>query len=104
MHEKNIIKLKVSGKKCFQPIHINWSNRKRGKVALTNMNIAATITTFKAKKNSCSNTYAFEYKKIPHKTSEPPRNKQTKILHINKILEYSPKKKAANAIAEYSTL
>jgi hypothetical protein len=34
----------------------------------------------------------------------PPKKKITNKLAINKILAYSPKKKAANKIAEYSTL
>jgi hypothetical protein len=34
----------------------------------------------------------------------PPKKKITNKLDISKILEYSPKKKAANIIAEYSTL
>jgi hypothetical protein len=41
----------------------------------------------------------FVIKKLP-----PPKKKITDKLDINKILAYSPRKKAANIIAEYSTL
>jgi hypothetical protein len=54
-----------------------------------------------------------EFNRIPKKAllvcliikqSPPPKKKITKRLDINKILAYSPKKKAANKIPEYSTL
>jgi len=38
------------------------------------------------------------------KKSQPPKNKIIKRPDIKKILEYSPKKKAANKIPEYSIL
>jgi hypothetical protein len=41
--------------------------------------------------------------KIPKKP-QPPKNKIINKLDIKKILEYSPKKKAANNMPEYSTL
>jgi hypothetical protein len=42
---------------------------------------------------------SFVKKKCP-----PPKKKVTNKLDINKIFVYSPKKKAANIMAEYSTL
>lgn len=38
------------------------------------------------------------------KSSQPPKKRITNILDIKRILEYSPKKKRANIIPEYSTL
>jgi hypothetical protein len=38
------------------------------------------------------------------KKSQPPKNKIIKRPDIKKMLEYSPKKKAANKIPEYSIL
>ena len=53
--ETKNIKPKVKGKKIFQPKIINWSNRYRGKLALTKINKKTTKTTFKLKINSESN-------------------------------------------------
>jgi len=38
------------------------------------------------------------------KKFQPPKNNIIKTLDIKNILEYSPKKKAANSIPEYSIL
>jgi hypothetical protein len=38
------------------------------------------------------------------KKSQPPKNKIMKRADIKKIFEYSPRKKAANNIPEYSML
>ena len=43
-------------------------------------------------------------KKIGIIGSQPPKNKMTIRIDINKILLYSPKKNKANKVDEYSTL
>ena len=43
---------KTIGKKIFQPININWSNRNLGKLARINTKINATKIIFKPKKKS----------------------------------------------------
>jgi hypothetical protein len=48
----------------------------------------------------------FDENKLKSKISNnpPAKNKMTNKLDISKIFVYSPKKKAAKVIAEYSTL
>jgi hypothetical protein len=87
-------KPKENGKNTFHPITINWSNLYRGTFARTNINQNAINTILIEKINSG---------KIPKKP-QPPKNKITKRADIRNIFEYSPKKKAANNIPEYSTL
>jgi hypothetical protein len=103
---KNKTKPNVKGKKIFQPININWSNLNLGKLALTNIKRKVTIIVLNAKKNSWlkqTNKIFLEKKfKFILTTSinPPPKKKITNKLDINKILVYSPRKKAAKVIAE----
>lgn len=99
----------VNGKKIFQPICINWSNLNRGKLALTKINKNVTTIDLKVKVI----IHQKEFSTIPNKELfvclvikkwPPPKKKITNKLDINKILAYSPKKKAANRMPEYSTL
>jgi hypothetical protein len=90
-------------------MYINWSNLNLGKFALTKINIKAIKIVFN--ENIKTQTKLFNnilvgkiqiylmIKKLP-----PDKKKITNKLDISKILAYSPKKKAANRIAEYSTL
>jgi len=88
---------------------INWSNRNLGKFALTKIkkkvipiDLIAKIKTHPVEFIAVLNNVpvnCFVTKQLP-----PPKKKITHKLDISKILAYSPKKKAANIIAEYSTL
>ncbi len=105
--EKKNKKPKTSGKKIFQPIYINWSNRNLGKFALTKINKNVIIIVLIEK----TRTHTVDSIKIPsgkiycnNKEFPPERKKITNKEDINKIFAYSPKKNAANIIAEYSTL
>jgi hypothetical protein len=63
------------------------------------------VIVFSEKKNSCSKDIKILLKfKLKFLDNPPPKNNITNKLDINKILVYSPKKKAAKVIAEYSTL
>ena len=97
---------KTRGKNIFQPMYINWSNRNLGKFALKKINKNVIIIVFI--ENTKTHIVAtkivdgkihFNKKKFP-----PERKKITNKEDINKIFAYSPRKKAANMIAEYSTL
>ncbi len=87
-------KPKTNGKKTFHPMIINWSNLYLGTFARTKIKRNATNTIFKEKINSG---------KISKKL-QPPKNKIINKVDIRKIFEYSPRKKAANNIPEYSIL
>lgn len=116
--EKKKTKPKVMGKKIFQPMYINWSNRKRGKFARTKINKKVMQITLIAKINSRYNfginkvlmlkilNSWWLVQKISKKKifSEAPIKNTTNKEDIKSILLYSPKKKAAKVIPEYSTL
>lgn len=112
--EKKNTNPKLIGKKTFQPINISWSKRNLGKFARTKIKRNTNIKTLVLKQNNWIKTNielppimcwkgAIKKGNGP-KSAPPPKNKHVNKLHINKILEYSPKKKAANVNAEYSTL
>lgn len=99
-----------NGKKIFQPITINWSKRYRGTLALIKINQVAINTTLIEKTSSGKiETNKKSYSPIGKTNfgkigSQPPKNRITKKEDIRSILEYSPKKNAANKIPEYSIL
>ena len=77
----------VKGKIINQPNLNNWSYLKRGKVALTQININKTNKNFKLNQiqpGKCKNANI---------GIQPPKYKKTNKADINKILLYSAKKK-----------
>jgi hypothetical protein len=106
---KKKIKLKLKGKNTFHPIYINWSKRNLGKFALIKIKIKVVKITFRDKEKVYSKLLLnipspLEYWVLYISTDPPPKKKITNRLDISKMLEYSPKKKPAKAIPEYSTL
>jgi hypothetical protein len=92
---------KVSGRKHFHPIFISWSYLYLGKPALANIkNITPIIILMLSQK--------LPGKELNGNTSkggsQPPKNSKVANVLINNMLAYSPRKKSANVIAEYSTL
>ena len=87
-------KPKAKGKKTFHPITINWSNLYLGTLARIKINIKETATILIENINSGSTPKKFQ----------PPKNKIMNKADIKNIFEYSPKKKVANKIPEYSIL
>jgi len=94
--EKKNTNPNVIGKKIFQPIPINWSKRNRGKFARTKINknvIIITLNPNNKDSNILESTKLYDQSEIP---DPPPKKKIINKQLINKILAYSPKKKAAN--------
>ena len=90
-----------NGRKDFQPICINWSYLYLGNAALVKIKNITPITILR------------ESQKLPGRTvtgklciigNQPPKNNIDEKALIKSIFAYSPKKKRANVIAEYSTL
>ena len=78
------------GNKIVQLFIISWSKRNRGKDARTKTIELAIIKIFKIK--------------IIEEKYHPPKNNKTISVENKSIDEYSPKKKKAKTIPEYSTL
>ena len=92
---------KVSGRKHFHPMFISWSYLYLGRPALANM------------KNITPAIILMLNQKLPGKIlngdtskggSQPPKNSKVANVLISNMLAYSPRKKSANVMAEYSTL
>lgn len=90
----NIKKIKLKGKITVQPKLINWSNLYLGKIALKIIKTKVNKIVFIIKNKGDLNP----------KKNQPPKNKELLNKDINIIFAYSPKKKNAKVIAEYSTL
>ena len=89
------------GKKIFQPNLINWSYLYLGKAALTQTNTKRTIVVFRPNQINPG----IKLKRIKFiGESQPPRKYMVTVVDIRIIFAYSPKKKRAKPIAEYSVL
>lgn len=91
----------VNGKKHLQPRYINWSYLYLGKVALVTIKKVAPTIIFRLSHNVLGIKLN---KKLLIIGNHPPKNKIAEKVLINSMFAYSPKKKRANVIAEYSTL
>jgi Holliday junction resolvase RusA-like endonuclease len=89
------------GRKIFQPSRINWSYLYLGKAARTQTKRNKKQTVFNPNQNN-PGTHSKKTNEIGE--SQPPRKKMTHNVLITIIFAYSPKKKRAKPIDEYSTL
>lgn len=85
---KKTKKQEANKRQYFQQKIINKSYLTRGKVALTHIIIDIKKKILKKKKPK----------------NQPFKKKLVKTIHIKKIFRYSPKKKKAKGIDEYSIL
>jgi hypothetical protein len=101
-----INKEQTSGNKTFQPNDINWSYRKRGNVARTQINVNITNHNFRQYQTNpgiqlTNNGNKLE---IKGKGNHPPKKIITNRFDITITCKYSPKNRNAKVIDEYSTL
>ena len=92
--------MRENGKKIFQPNLISWSYLYLGVVALIHRNINKINKTFIT--NQIKWGISFNGK-TSNGGNQPPRNKVTVRALIKIMFAYSPRKKRANDIEEYST-
>ena len=101
MPEINKSQPNEKGKKIFQPNLINWSYLYLGKAALTQTKTKRTPVVFKPNQRKPG----IRLKKIKSiGDNQPPRKYIVTVVDIKIIFAYSPRKKRAKPIAEYSVL
>lgn len=95
---------KRQGIKFFQHKNITWSNLNRGSKARIKTIKAQTTITLKKKKqvNTTFLKIHLTTTCLKKNALHPPKNNKTKILENINIVQYSPKKKRAKPVEEYS--
>jgi hypothetical protein len=88
----------LKGKRTFHPNFINWSYRKRGKVARSQIKIKLKIKTLMP--NQMGPHHAGQ--EIKPGPSQPPKKSVTIKALMRITLAYSAIKKSANFMLEYS--